>query len=79
MSADRYTVKIVFRGLCMAHKGPDDGSLDIYLPDLAEVPQPTAEQAEADPRARVLRPQSHSASTMRSSSSCRRTGRIHRR
>jgi hypothetical protein len=55
VTAERYTVKIVFRGLCMARKGPNSASLDVYLPDLAEVPQPTAEQADADPRKKLLR------------------------
>lgn len=54
MDSQRYTVKIVFRGLCLARKKPDQG-LEIFLPDASVVPQPTEEEAGADARARVLR------------------------
>lgn len=54
MDSQRYIVKIVFRGLCLARKRPDDG-LEFFLPDASVVPQPTDGDAKTDPRKRVLR------------------------
>jgi hypothetical protein len=54
MDSQRYTVKIVFRGLCLVQKKADQG-LDFFLPDASIVPQPRAVDAENDARARLLR------------------------
>jgi hypothetical protein len=51
----RYPVKIVFRGLCLARKNRDRENLEIFLPDASTLPQPSAEDAVTDGRARVLR------------------------
>lgn len=54
-SEERYTVKIVFRGLCLARKNLDRGQLDFFLPDASALPSPCAADGETDARAQVLR------------------------
>lgn len=41
---DRYTVKLVFRGLCLARRRREEERLDVFLPDATSVPPKGADE-----------------------------------
>lgn len=50
--SQRYTVKVVFRGLCLVHKDPLNRRFDLLLPDASDLPHPS--QVPQDKREQIL-------------------------